>query len=488
MDNRKPPNFSRRGSSLSFREPKHTDNTTQYCNRIGCSTRLNSTKAVQIQTLAKTKITKTSLGSLNTNYVGESSNNQTKAYRPRSNHKSEQEDPDLESPTSQSSSNSRPHKQITRRFVSTNHETPSSSSASPRNSSIKPTSQVPKSSLQNSGPRQPRFGLKNLNCSSVPDILPSNRRVASVRKNTSAAENTSSRGKSLGIQSTDSSSSSISQQATRRLRSNKPVIRERPGPGLGPTSVRTRSNQVGASRIRLSGRQDDDVVRVDNTQLMIPEVFPENSSVSLPVDSDVSITSSTSGGQGFLSRLVNNRSEGSSSHGAIGDRDGYRRLNVEGIAEVLMALERIEQENELTYEQLMMIETNLFLGGFSFHDRHRDMRMDIDNMSYEELLALEEKMGNVSTALSEEALMKCIKRSTYMPASQLDDAASNGEDEIKCSMCQEEYFAGDDLGKLACSHFYHTNCISQWLRQKNWCPICKTSAVASTSNAEEKKD
>jgi len=29
------------------------------------------------------------------------------------------------------------------------------------------------------------------------------------------------------------------------------------------------------------------------------------------------------------------------------------------------------------------METGLLLGGLSFHDQHRDMRLDIDNMSYE---------------------------------------------------------------------------------------------------------
>ncbi|KAF8400265.1 hypothetical protein HHK36_013562 [Tetracentron sinense] len=45
-------------------------------------------------------------------------------------------------------------------------------------------------------------------------------------------------------------------------------------------------------------------------------------------------------------------------------QDGFQRYNMDGIAEVFLALERIEQDEELTYE-------------------HRDMRLDIDNLSYE---------------------------------------------------------------------------------------------------------
>lgn len=37
----------------------------------------------------------------------------------------------------------------------------------------------------------------------------------------------------------------------------------------------------------------------------------------------------------------------------------------------------------LFLQQSLMLETNLLFGGLSFHDQHRDLRMDIDNMSYE---------------------------------------------------------------------------------------------------------
>ncbi|KAI3496127.1 hypothetical protein L1887_38478 [Cichorium endivia] len=90
--------------------------------------------------------------------------------------------------------------------------------------------------------------------------------------------------------------------------------------------------------------------------------------------------------------------------------NGTRRLNLDGIADVLLALDKIEQNEELAYEQLLALEANLFLGGLNLYDQHRDMRLDIDNMSYEELLALEEKMSTVSTTLSKEELSKSIRK------------------------------------------------------------------------------
>lgn len=48
-------------------------------------------------------------------------------------------------------------------------------------------------------------------------------------------------------------------------------------------------------------------------------------------------------------------------------------------------------------------------------------------------------------------------------------------------LLQEEYVAGDEVGRLRCEHSYHAVCVNQWLRLKNWCPICK--AAASTAAA-----
>ncbi|KAH7573972.1 hypothetical protein JRO89_XS03G0233600 [Xanthoceras sorbifolium] len=102
-------------------------------------------------------------------------------------------------------------------------------------------------------------------------------------------------------------------------------------------------------------------------------------------------------------------------------------------------------------------------------------------LSLQELLALEERMGSVSTALTEESLSKCIKTSIYesAPIKDATPSCSGSHDDVKCSICQEEYAVGDELGRLHCQHRYHVVCVQQWLRLKNWCPICKAAAEPS---------
>ncbi|MCO5548653.1 hypothetical protein L7F22_002112 [Adiantum nelumboides] len=116
--------------------------------------------------------------------------------------------------------------------------------------------------------------------------------------------------------------------------------------------------------------------------------------------------------------------------------------------------------------------------GFEVEGHHYGLQPDVDNMSYEELLALEERIGNVNTGLSEENICKCLKTSKHSSYDMPVLVAVPQESEIKCSICQEDYMAGDELGQLNCSHTYHTGCIKQWLGLKNQCPICKAPALS----------
>ncbi|CAL5326920.1 unnamed protein product [Camellia sinensis] len=126
--------------------------------------------------------------------------------------------------------------------------------------------------------------------------------------------------------------------------------------------------------------------------------------------------------------------------------------------------------------EIMMLQSSLMMGGRSDgFDRYRDWRLDVDNMSYEELLELGDRIGHVNTGLKEDEIVHCLRKTKL-----LDNLWSQfSEIEWKCSICQEDYEAEDETGKLECGHFYHIHCIRQWLVQKNTCPICKTEAAAA---------
>ncbi|KAF2287353.1 hypothetical protein GH714_039710 [Hevea brasiliensis] len=121
----------------------------------------------------------------------------------------------------------------------------------------------------------------------------------------------------------------------------------------------------------------------------------------------------------------------------------------------------------------------------NYVDHHSDMRLDIEDMSYEELLALGERIGNVNTGLSEETIRSKLKtRKCLSPMSiNLEEAACADQESDACIICQDDYKHQEKIGTLDCGHEYHADCLKKWLRVKNVCPICKSEALTA-----ERKD
>ncbi|KAL0888175.1 hypothetical protein Bca101_012158 [Brassica carinata] len=322
-----------------------------------------------------------------------------------------------------------------------------------------------------------RNGLRNLRCNSVPDVLPtkssSGTKISVTKRKTSDGESSPS---------SQGSKSSVSVMKGRNQSSTH-------GNGITVSGTRRnrmvptiRDNSVVSSSGRRSGRLGAVASPATTSRQTLQPATTTNPNPSLSFGSSNSYSRPNSS-TGCLSSMMPGSASEAHSSSSLVNRNGLSRYNIDGIAEVLVALERIEQDHELTYEQLASLETNLLSSGMiRFYDQHSDMRLDIDNMSYEELLALGDEMGTVSTALSEEALSRSLKKSIYYQVADETGAISQDkDDDIKCSICQEEYVDGDEVGSMPCEHMYHVSCVEQWLRMKNWCPICKTSAEEEKS-------
>lgn len=57
-----------------------------------------------------------------------------------------------------------------------------------------------------------------------------------------------------------------------------------------------------------------------------------------------------------------------------------------------------------------------------------------------------------------------------------------------CSVCQDDFNAGDSLVLLPCGHKFHDACIKPWLVENNSCPVCRkplrsSGATASGANS-----
>ncbi|KAK9278501.1 hypothetical protein L1049_028067 [Liquidambar formosana] len=128
--------------------------------------------------------------------------------------------------------------------------------------------------------------------------------------------------------------------------------------------------------------------------------------------------------------------------------------------------------------EILMLQSSLLMGGrLDGHDRFREWRLDVDNMTYEELLELGDRIGYVSTGLREDEIGRCLRKIKLSILDNMPSHLPRGM-ETKCSICQEEYEENDEMGKLNCGHTYHLHCIKHWLVQKNTCPVCKSEVAA----------
>lgn len=149
------------------------------------------------------------------------------------------------------------------------------------------------------------------------------------------------------------------------------------------------------------------------------------------------------------------------------DRNGRTRMN-----DRYRVSEETSLQDRFSSEGFMIADRPAFYGSRSMLDHHRDLRLDIDNMSYEELLALGERIGHVNTGVSEDLIPKCLTETIYC-------SSDLNQEEGTCVICLEEYMDRDDVAALkTCGHDYHVTCIKKWLSMKNSCPICKGSALA----------
>ncbi|KAL1188452.1 putative E3 ubiquitin-protein ligase HIP1 [Cardamine amara subsp. amara] len=133
-------------------------------------------------------------------------------------------------------------------------------------------------------------------------------------------------------------------------------------------------------------------------------------------------------------------------------------------------------------DEVALLEFGDFLGGSGNNhiDHHRDMRLDIEEMSYEDLLALSERIGTVNTGLPEEEVKNHLKTRTCYGINLEKESSSPRTKDIEaepCTICQESFKNEEKIATLDCGHEYHAECLEKWLIVKNVCPICKAEAL-----------
>ena len=90
---------------------------------------------------------------------------------------------------------------------------------------------------------------------------------------------------------------------------------------------------------------------------------------------------------------------------------------------------------------------------------------NVDEMTYEQLLELEEQIGSVSRGLTEEEI-KGLKHDKFIKNKFLED---------KCIICQYNFSELESVVGLPCKHCFHFACLKPWVEKEHHCPLCKTN-------------
>ena len=108
-----------------------------------------------------------------------------------------------------------------------------------------------------------------------------------------------------------------------------------------------------------------------------------------------------------------------------------------------------EREDAINYLLSMMV------------DLPQQQYPNVDNMTYEELLELEEKIGKVSNGLTDEKIKK-LKNEKFIKFKYLED---------KCIVCQYDFKELETIFALPCKHCFRFPCIKQWISNQHHCPL-----------------
>ena len=75
-----------------------------------------------------------------------------------------------------------------------------------------------------------------------------------------------------------------------------------------------------------------------------------------------------------------------------------------------------------------------------------------------------------------ENILSQLPRSRFN-GNSAQQAANGGlaaSDESNCSICMSDYEREEEILTLTCFHKFHAQCVEEWFKSQNWCPVCRT--------------
>ncbi|XP_052797995.1 E3 ubiquitin-protein ligase Arkadia-like [Mya arenaria] len=119
---------------------------------------------------------------------------------------------------------------------------------------------------------------------------------------------------------------------------------------------------------------------------------------------------------------------------------------------------------------------------FGMLPRNVQMRLQLGRMmfnphrppTYEELLHLEERLGNVNRGASQDVIEQYTLPHKYKKVKIINEDEEDDSNHMeKCTICLSEFENDEDVRRLPFMHLFHIVCVDQWLGMNKKCPICR---------------
>ena len=105
----------------------------------------------------------------------------------------------------------------------------------------------------------------------------------------------------------------------------------------------------------------------------------------------------------------------------------------------------------------------------SKNDNQDPNNPNTDNMTYEQLLELEENNGKVSKGLNQKQIDSIPTKTWFRKSDTSEDT---------CSVCFDNFEPNQKFKRLKnCGHEYHSKCLDTWLQNEKRCPICNIEVL-----------
>jgi len=175
------------------------------------------------------------------------------------------------------------------------------------------------------------------------------------------------------------------------------------------------------------------------------------------------------------------------------DKTKENKREEEDLLDVIAQIQKLEKQTKPKQNQIDLFAKDTFLDDLYVDLENKDFFEEFvdpvyeyeehlmneicpnpDQMTYEQLLELQEKVGFVSKGASKELVEQ-------LPTSKFHGTTDANKSSSCCNICLNDFEEGDDIRSLPCFHFFHRQEIDKWLAQKDSCPVCLTPATKTTT-------